>query len=185
MEKINNVNFKKFEDKYGNLLNEYEIIVYYKDSDGKWNEEKRFNSGRGWYVIEGILYYRMNKNLSSVNMDFDSKTCGACYKIGNKITNDYKIIGRDVLFTCKKENSSEKMYLEKELYSDGTCFYSLKDKANNSNSSSDLNDIINSIKNHLKYIVKLKGIDVSVYNSSNNFYNNILFELEKVKAITC
>ena len=58
-------------------------------------------------------------------MDFDSKDCGAAYKILGKDTAEYqKIIGNEYL--CKSEYFGLKLH--KQSYSDNTCFYTLEDK---------------------------------------------------------
>ena len=127
MTNIKNVNFEKFADEYGNLLKEFEVIKYFKCADGQWKEAERYGSDRDTYEVDGQLYFRSDDTLIMLNMDFDSKTCGACYQIGNLIKNNKKITGNEILFTCKIV-SNYTLSFHKQSYSDGTCFYTLQDE---------------------------------------------------------
>jgi hypothetical protein len=128
MNNINNVNFKIFEDELGNLKQEFEVIVYYKNTDGKWNEHERFESGRNYYVLNGQLYYRCNNSLLPMNMDFNNESCGACYVIGEE-ANNVKITGNEILFVRNAafDNYNICLTLHKQNYSNGHSFYSLQD----------------------------------------------------------
>jgi hypothetical protein len=124
--KNNYVDFSQFEDEYGNIKREFEVICYHKLSDGTWTVHKRFDSGRLCYEIDGKLYLRVDNNLITLNMDFESDTCHACYQVGKEITNRKKITGNAILFTCRSTTQNV-LTLHKQSYSDGTCFYTLKD----------------------------------------------------------
>ncbi len=101
MKKLENINFSKFEDEFGNLKEEFDVIVYTKLSNGEWVEDKKTTSGRSYYIEDNRLYYRSGDTLLPLNMDFNSKTCGACYQIGDVIQDKRKITNNEILFETK------------------------------------------------------------------------------------
>lgn len=160
--KLEYVNFKKFEDEFGNLLKEFEVIQYYKLSDGTWSEASRTPSTRQYYEVDGQLYFKSGNSLIPMNMDFDSENCGACYKIGNEIVNHRKITGNFVLIVV--EFPHEKITLKKQTYANNTCFYSLQDSRGNfkvNHASSNINDLISQLMH-----------ENNVYIEGLNKYNN-------------
>lgn len=116
----------QFYDKFGNRKNNYIIEKYYKSSNG-WILEETIKTYNGcYYVVNDKCYFKGNNNsLIPLNMDFESKDCGAVYKIVAKdITKYTKIIGNEYLCT----NEYLGLKLHKQDYSDGTHFYTLEDK---------------------------------------------------------
>jgi hypothetical protein len=187
MNDIKNVNFDKFEDEFGNLLNEFEVIKYEKYSNGEWKETERKPSGRNTYIVEGQLYFRLDNSLIALNMDFNSKTCGACYQIGKTIEDKKKISGNEILFTCKA-NTGNMLLLYKQSYSDGTCFYCLKDGKGNwkvAYGNNNINELVNQIKHEIEieeqqfrkmvqYPQEVQNIYSSALNIKHEVLNNML-----------
>ncbi|MCC0705151.1 hypothetical protein IC213_19010 [Clostridioides sp. ES-S-0049-02] len=188
--KLRSVNFKQFEDKFGNLIKEYEIIKYCKHSNGKWVEDMRFNSSRNYYIIDNNLYHRINDSLFLCNMDFNSCICGACYQIGKIIENNKKIIENKILFTevCKLDNQLLMLSLYKQSYSDNTSFYSLRDKYNNSKleyGSNNIEDLITQIEKEIllkeQYIKEQNETLTEHFKKIYNWKINIFNRLQDIK----
>lgn len=193
MEIINNVDFSKFNDSFGNLIKEFEVIIYNKYADGEWVEERRVKSSRNYYIVDGHLYNRYNNSLLPLNMDFDSSTCGACYQIGKEIINNRKITGNEILFTekCIIDGKIKGLSLHKQSYSNNTYFYSLKDENNKTGrleyNGHNIDELIEAIKLDMQLSEDWnnKYPDVSerrkiILNWQNNILNNLL----KVKEST-
>ncbi|MFB0831526.1 hypothetical protein ACEU2D_18225 [Brevibacillus laterosporus] len=162
----------QFEDEFGNLKEEFEVIVYNKLANDEWVEDRRFTSGRSHFLIDGQLYYKVGSSLISLNMDFESETCGACYQVGGRIENKRKITGNKNLFTCNL-SSGIAYSLHKQNYSDGTCFYTIKDEKGNSKveyGNTDLQKLIKQLQYELK-IEKESKIEYNpvVLNIQNEF----------------
>ena len=146
------VDFSQFEDAFGNLKRQFEVIRYDKYADGTWVEEKRHESGRSYYEMDGQLYYRIDNSGIALNMDFDSETCHACYKIGKEITDYKKITGDSILFTCHSA-IGDVLRLRKQSYSDDTSFYMLEGQDENyplHYASRELEELIQSIEREKK-----------------------------------
>ena len=113
-----------FFDEFGNRINNFIIEKYYKSSH-VWTLEETMKTHYGdYYVVDNKCYFKCNGSLIPLNMDFESKDCGAAYKIVGKDTAEYqKIIGNEYL--CKSEYFGLKLH--KQSYSDNTCFYTLED----------------------------------------------------------
>lgn len=152
---INNVNFNQFYDELGNLKDEqnFEVIVYYKNTNNEWIENERRESCANYFIVDNKLYYRGNKALLSMNMDFDSVDCGACYQIGKFFENNHKIIGNQILFVCKSELGGI-LKLHKQLYSDETCFYTLEDGRGDWN--------VNYGSNNLQDLIKQMQLEINI-----------------------
>lgn len=114
-----------FFDEFGNRVNSYIIEKYYKNTNNEWVLEDTIKTNAGsYFVIGGKPYFECNDSLLPLNSDFNSKSCGACYKVVGKDTTEYvKVIGNKYL--C--ENKHLGLKLHKQDYSDGTCFYTLED----------------------------------------------------------
>ena len=139
---LKNINFKQFNDEFGNIKQQFEVIRYDKRSNGEWIEEERRNSGSSYYIIDGQLYCKCDNSLLPMNMNFKSETCGACFQIGKEVINNHKIINNEILFTCKNELTEKCLSLHKQSYSNDTSFYSLQDANKNwkvNYASSDIN----------------------------------------------
>lgn len=186
---LRNVNFKQFEDDFGNLTQEYEIIKYDKRLNGEWIEDERFNSSRNYYIIDGKIYHRIDNSLFPCNMDFDSATCGACYQIGKEIINNKKIIGNDILFTemCKLDDEILTLSLHKQRYSDNTSFYSLQDEYNDfklNYGSDNIDGIINQIEKEIAQKEKYKKMNNKYLTERfKKMYNWKINILNKLKAM--
>ena len=170
---IKYVDFKKFNDEFGNLLNVYEIILYEKRSNGDWVKKETFLSGRSYFLIDGKIYHRLDNGLFELNMDFDSASCGACYQVGEEVTNTIKITGNQILFVSMSPyNNYNYLELHKQSYSNGTCFYSLKDENKNFNvnrGSSELCEVIKQVKHEIRI-------------HENEWLKDILNKLELIEA---
>jgi hypothetical protein len=185
MNKLENVNFRKFEDEFDNLLHEFEVVKYEKMANDEWVEHSRFESGRSEYIVDGQLYFRLDNALISLNMDFNSPTCGACYQIGKTIENKRKIIGNEVLL---KNNLYS---LCRQNYLDGTCFYTLQDKNKNWNvehGSDNITELIeqleheikiNSSSERAKYFINNKAVQ-EVYFRIKNDMESMVEYLRKI-----
>jgi hypothetical protein len=182
---LKNVDFSQFQDEFGNLIKKFEVVVYFKNSDGEWVEDRRFESGRSYYIVDGQLYNKCCKSLLPLNMDFDSETCGACYQIVEEVKETKKITNNEVLFTCK---GIKTLSLHKQSYSDNTCFYSLQDWRGNfklSYGSKNLQDILNQIiaekQIHEKsYLEDNNGQVLEIYNKYMKMYDELINSLNKV-----
>lgn len=118
--------YKLLYDEFGNRKNAHEIARYYKRSDGIWHEQERYSTlGGSTYVIDDKIYFKCNDSLIPMNMDFDSKTCGACEQIIKEIPITHKITGNEILLKFK--HYTEEYSLCKQCYSDVEPFYTLKD----------------------------------------------------------
>jgi hypothetical protein len=148
------MNFDKnqFEDKFGNLKYEFEVIVYNKNINEEWVEDKRFNSGKSYYIVDSNIYCLIDNTLIKLNSDFDSESCGACYMAGEEIKGQKKIVNNEILFKSNSKNG-EVLSLHKQSYSDGTCFYSLRDWNGNfplNYASRYLHDIKEAVSNEIE-----------------------------------
>lgn len=115
----------EFYDSFGNRINNYIVEKYYKSGE-RWNLEETLKTNAGSYFVVNDKFYFLGNNdsLIPLNMDFESKDCGACYKVVGEDTENYvKIIGNEYLCYNKYLN----LKLHKQNYSDGTCFYTLED----------------------------------------------------------
>lgn len=192
MKNLDQVNFKKFEDEFGNLKNEFEVIQYEKYSDGQWVEVKRFESGRGHYILDDQLYFRLDYTLIPLNMDFNSETCGACYKIGKTIENKKKITGNEILFICKFNfnNNNNTLSLHKQSYSNGTCFYTLQDNAGNwkvKYGNEEISELIKQIEYELKINIQHEKqfedypeLVQEIHKAHKEWYRDILYNLKQI-----
>ncbi|MFJ3388797.1 hypothetical protein [Lysinibacillus sp. NPDC086135] len=148
---MTNINFNQFEDEFGNVIQEFEVIKYEKYADGEWVEVERRESGRTYFNVDGKLYYRTGNSSFPLNMDFNSSTCGACFVIGENIYGKKKITSNLELFTIKYPKST--LTLHKQTYSDNTCFYSLQEPNGSfkvNYGSRDINDLISQLQHENK-----------------------------------
>ena len=131
-------------DEFGNRISIPLVEYYEKNSKGEWIKRRETEEKSNNFVINGQLYewYVGDDSLMPLNMDFNSPTCHACYKVVGERTDFVRITKNEILYCCP----ILKMYLHKKSYSDGTCFYSLirngQRDSNISECSSDLNDLI-------------------------------------------
>lgn len=103
-------------------LKRYIIDVYEKNANGEWvllpykqiDTDKCF-----WNVINGKIgeWDRMQERFTEVNMDFNSPTCGRCFKINRTYQQDYFIVSNEKLleFTI----NGNYYYIQKQTYSKG------------------------------------------------------------------
>lgn len=103
-------------------LKRYIIDVYEKNANGEWvlqpyrqiDTDKCF-----WNVINGKIgeWDRMQEKFIEVNMDFNSPTCGRCFKINRTYQQDYFIVSNEKLleFTI----NGNYYYIQKQTYSKG------------------------------------------------------------------
>lgn len=155
------INMSMFVDEFGNLLKEFEVIQYEKLSTGEWVESSRIASGRTYFEIEGKLYNKLGSSSFPLNMDFESKNCGACYAIGNEIVNDRKITGNYILGEFNFFDG--KLKVCKQTYSNNTAHYCIKDMHGNSklqHSSKNPKNIINQLEH-----------EINTYNKYAEEYN--------------
>lgn len=104
-------------------LKRYIIDVYEKYANGEWvlqpHEQKDTDAGL-WDVVGGKIGYWTNwrrEKFSEVNMDFNSPTCHACYKINRTYQKDDFIVSNEKLleFTI----GGNYYYIQKQTYSKG------------------------------------------------------------------
>lgn len=103
-------------------LKRYIIDVYEKNANDEWvllpykqiDTDKCF-----WNVINGKIgeWDRMQERFTEVNMDFNSPTCGRCFKINRTYQQDYFIVSNEKLleFTI----NGNYYYIQKQTYSKG------------------------------------------------------------------
>lgn len=103
-------------------LKRYIIDVYEKRANGEWvllpyrqiDTDKCF-----WDVINGKIgeWDRLQERFLEVNMDFNSPTCGRCFKINRTYQQDYFIVSNEKLleFTI----NGNYYYIQKQTYSKG------------------------------------------------------------------
>lgn len=103
-------------------LKRYIIDVYEKNANDEWvllpyqqiDTDKCF-----WKVINGKIgeWDRMQERFTEVNMDFNSPTCGRCFKINRTYQQDYFIVSNEKLleFTI----NGNYYYIQKQTYSKG------------------------------------------------------------------
>lgn len=151
-----------FYDRFGNRFSVPIVEKYEKNSDGEWILDKSFTSNSNCYIIDGQIYYFDvgGDTLMSLNMDFDSPNCYACYKLVGERTDYERIVGNTVLYQCEVMRK----YLHRQDYSDGTCFYSIHSIGDGlmnfrvNEGSSDLNDLVRVLNQYNKIDQKYKGI---------------------------
>lgn len=174
----------QFFDKFGNRKNNYIIEKYCKSTNG-WILEETIKTYNGcYYVVNNKCYFEYDNSLIPLNMDFESKDCGAVYKIvGKDITKYRKIIGNEYLCT----NEYLGLKLHRQDYSDGTCFYTLQDKFGEfrvNHGNKNLEELINVLEreNQLdeKYIKSLPTIKETI-TQRKIFITDIKMILIKMK----
>lgn len=87
-------------------LKRYIIDVYDKYEDGRWVLHHQEDSDHGYFdVIDGKVIYWLNKDanrFSYSNMDFNSPTCGRCFRINRTYQKEQYKVSDEILmeFTC-------------------------------------------------------------------------------------
>lgn len=134
-----------FYDNFGNRINNYVVGKYCKSGNNNWILEEIIKTKEsGYFVIDGKLFFKCNDTLMPLNMDFESKKCGICYKVVGKDTTEYRrVIGNEYLCSNKYLG----LRLHKQNYSDCSCFYTLEDnrgkcRAGRDYRNSDLSELI-------------------------------------------
>lgn len=107
-------------DEFGNRRSKPITEKYEKYADGKWHKDEAWRGGN-IYVIDGKIYEKYNDSLMPLNMDFNSSSCHACWKLIEEITEFKRITGNKNLYY----SPVLKITLHRQDYSNGTCFYSL------------------------------------------------------------
>lgn len=170
------MNIKNHFDEFENVKQEFEIIEYRKMADDRWEEHRRFISGSSYFQEDGILYNvydRTNNSYITLNTDFDAPSYGACFEIGENVQSERKIVGNSVLYSIKYPKDT--LTLHKQEYSNGTCFYTLKNSNGNwkvNYGSSDVDDLIEQLNHeNLVYSQSVedynKGIILEIINANN------------------
>lgn len=104
-------------------LKRYIIDVYEKRANGEWVllPYAQIDTGAGlWDVVDGKIGWWTNwrrEEFSEMNMDFNSPTCGRCFKINRTYQQDYFIVSNEKLleFTI----NGNYYYIQKQTYSKG------------------------------------------------------------------
>ncbi len=125
-EKLRFVDYRDgFYDEFGNKTNNYIVEKYCKSCDNTWHLEETIKTHVGsYFVVNGKPYFECNGSLLSLNTNFESENCGACYRVVGEDTTEYvRIVGNEYL--CKNECLG--LRLHRQDYSDGTCFFTLLD----------------------------------------------------------
>lgn len=131
-------------DDLGNRISIPLVEYYEKSSNGEWKKMREAEEKSNCFIIDGKLYewFVGDDSLMPLNMDFNSPTCHACYKVVEERTDFVRITGNEILYRCPTLD----IYLHKQSYSDGTHFYSIirngQRYGNVNECSSDLNELI-------------------------------------------
>lgn len=103
-------------------LKRYIIDVYEKYANGEWvlQPHKQIDTDKCfWNVINGKIgeWDREQEKFIEANMDFNSPTCGRCFKINRTYQQDYFIVSNEKLleFTI----NGNYYYIQKQTYSKG------------------------------------------------------------------
>lgn len=113
-------------------LKRYIIDVYDKNSLGEWvlMPHKRIDTDCGLYnVVDGKVIEYTNwrrENFYELNMDFDSKSCGRCYKVVKSYQKQNYIVSDEILLEFMVGNSY--YYIQRQNYSKGKSCYTIHDK---------------------------------------------------------
>ena len=145
-------------DELGNRTVDTVAERYEKRSDGNWYKDESWKSNcLNMFVIDGQLYERFvgNESLMPLNMDFDSLSCGACWKlIEEKENTEVKITNNEIIYRSNILN----LYVHKQDYSDNTCFYSIirgnSKYANVNECGHNIDDILSVFKRDLSWCNK-------------------------------
>lgn len=156
-----------FYDEFGNRTNNYIIEKYYKNGNNEWVLEETIKTNAGsYFVVNDKPYFECNGSLLSLNTDFESESCGTCYKVIGKDTTDYRRIVRNE-YLCKNEYLGLKLH--KQDYSDGTCFYTLQDNRGEFRvgyGNRDLSELIKVLEREIeidkKYVNTLPSIEETI-----------------------
>jgi hypothetical protein len=141
---------KNLFDEFGNRISIPVVEYYEKNSLGEWVKSREAEEKHNNFVINGQLYqwYVGDDCLMPLNMDFDSLSCHACYKVVGEVTEFKRITGNTILYSCPVLQ----MRLERQSYSDGTCFYSLirtgSRYANVNECGDDLHELVECMKRY-------------------------------------
>lgn len=153
-------------DSLGNPRHIYNIEQYEKNADDKWILRETFPTE---FVLNGKIYFSCNEHLIPLNMDFDSPTCGACYRISGEKTGYIKITSNTTLFSSELGIPGTYTLLYRfcrQDYSDGSCFYTLKDPNGNFRSeygARNPSEIISALTREASAIRK-QGEDFTLYD---------------------
>ncbi len=101
-------------------LKRYIIDVYEKDANGEWvlQSHRQIDTDAGLYdVMDGKVGYWTNwrrEKFQQLNMDFNSNTCHACYKVKRSYQKDDFIVSNEKIleFTI----NGNYFYIQKQTY---------------------------------------------------------------------
>lgn len=117
-------------DSLGNPRHAYEIHVYDKNAEGKWNLVETCNTlGGRDCVVPGHdgnrhLYSRCGDTLFALNSDFRSPDCHRCYIIGRELPVVHKVVANHTLAHLQGKFGN-RYELRRQDYSDSPSFYTL------------------------------------------------------------
>lgn len=112
-------------------LKRYIIDVYEKYANEEWVLQRQIDTDAGdWDVVDGKVVRWLDcgrKKFMALNMDFNSPTCGTCYKVNRTYQKDNFIVSNEKLleFTV----NGDYYCIEKQTISKGKhrCCYTIKD----------------------------------------------------------
>ena len=112
-------------------LKRYIIDVYDKNSLGEWVLREQVDTGsyRLIDIVDGKIIEWTNwkrEEFFELNMDFDSKSCGRCWKVVKSYQEQNYIVSDEILLEFMVGNSY--YYIQRQNYSKGKSCYTIHDK---------------------------------------------------------
>lgn len=112
-------------------LKRYIIDVYEKYANEEWVLQRQIDTDAGdWDVVDGKVVRWLDcgrKKFMALNMDFNSPTCGTCYKVNRIYQKDNFIVSNEKLLEFTVNGNYH--CIEKQTLSNGkhSCCYTIKD----------------------------------------------------------
>lgn len=114
-------------------LKRYIIDVYDKRSNGEWVLDHQEDSDHGYFdVIDDKVIYWHNKSVNSfsyANMDFDSPTCGRCFRINSTYQKEKYVVSNEILLEFMRGDTYRNIH-KQTVYNNGKYehYYTIQDR---------------------------------------------------------
>lgn len=119
-------------------LKRYIIDVYDKRANGEWVLDHQEDTDNGYYdVLDGKVIYWHDKRanrFSFYNMDFNSPTCGRCFRINSTYQKEKYVVSNEILMEFLMGDTYRNIH-KQTVYNNGKYehYYTIQDRYGNFN----------------------------------------------------